>query len=58
MKSDYPLILRFHNVTLGELKLCLSPFSMNVDYFCDVCKKPWQTMLTSMKSPLSLRACL
>jgi hypothetical protein len=43
MKSDYPLILRFHNVTLGELKLCLSPFSMNVDYFCDVCKKPWQT---------------
>jgi hypothetical protein len=40
MKSDYPLILRFHNVTLGELKLCLSPFSMNVDYFFDVCNKP------------------
>jgi hypothetical protein len=34
MKSDYPLIIRFHNVTLGELKLCLSPFLTNVELFC------------------------
>jgi hypothetical protein len=33
MKSDYPLILRFHNVTLGRAVLCLTVLSMNVDYF-------------------------
>jgi hypothetical protein len=37
MKSDYPLIIRFHNVTLGELKLCLSPFMTNVECFLCIC---------------------
>jgi hypothetical protein len=25
IKNDYPLIIRYANSTLGELKLCLSP---------------------------------